>query len=362
MELQIDPIFLYKKSAHGKLQIWSIRSQGDEIIITWGEDGGRQQTQVESIDYGLAGRTLDEQILSRVNSRVNGKLDQGYVQDRAYALMNKPVNRLGLKKPMLAASFDSVRDIDFSTSVMQCKYDGHRCLINRDGDDYQAYSRNGKPIETIYEIMEAVKQINLPDGYTLDGELYHHCSPLQTITSWVKRRQSMTQYLSYIVYDLITPDAKFYPQRLQELLKLNIKRPIKLAPTDISIVEDRIPNMLDKSIDAGYEGLILRRDGFPYEDGKRSKGLVKIKRWMDDEFKVISIKQSKEGYAVLKCIMDSGVTFDATAPGTMDDKFDIWRDREQWIGKFVSIQYANLTKDGKPFHPIATMWRDKGEE
>lgn len=361
MEMQIDPIYLYKKSANGKLQVWSIKSEDDEIIISWGEDGGRQQIQSECIDYGLAGRTLDEQIISRVNSRVNGKLDQGYVHDRGHALINEPVNRLGLKKPMLATKFKDVKGIDFLSSVVQCKYDGHRCLINRDGGDFQAYSRNGKPIEAIHEILEAVKESYLPDGYTLDGELYHHRTPLQTISSWVKRRQPMTAKLVYIVYDVLTPDEKLYYQRYQMLQKLNLWGPIQIAPTDVNVVEAQIPMMLKASIEDGYEGLILRRDGFAYEDGKRSKGLVKIKQWMDDEFKVISIKQSKEGYAVLKCIMESGVTFEATAPGTMDEKFDVWLYRESWIGKFVNVQYANLTKAGKPFHPIATMWREPGE-
>jgi DNA ligase-1 len=362
MEVCVDPIKLYRQAANGKLQVWSISAEVDIITIRWGEEHGQLQEQTEEVECGLAGRSIEEQVLSRVTSRINGKIDQGYSDNRIFAINNKPVNRMGLKKPMLAAKLDTVKDIDFPSSVVQCKYDGHRCLINRDGDEYQAYSRNGKAIETIPEIVDAVRKSHLPDGYTLDGELYHHGSPLQTITSWVKRRQPMTSNLAYIVYDIITPDEKFYSQRFQILINLNLKLPIQIAPTDANVTEEQIPFMLDESIKAGYEGLILRRDGFAYQDGKRSKGLVKIKQWIDDEFKVISIKQSTEGYAVLRCIMNSGVTFEATAPGSMEEKFVIWMNKDSYIGKFVNVQYANLTKAGKPFHPIATMWRNKDEE
>jgi ATP-dependent DNA ligase len=363
MVLDIQPITLYRKSAHNKLQVWIISASGSLITIEWGEEGGVLQTQYENVEEGLGGRTLDEQVISRVDSRISAKIATGYVRERSKAIANKAVNKLGLNKPMLATKYADAKDIDYPTSVMQCKYDGHRCLIHFDGQDYTAYSRRGNLITSISEIMDAVKRSKLQPGQTLDGELYHHGTRLQTITSWVKRRQPATTLLSYVVYDLMTPEEIFYNQRYSLLLNMELSKPIKLAPTDTTnFTEEQVPSMLSASIAAGYEGLILRRDGFPYQDGKRSKSLIKIKAWEDEEFVVIDITQSREGYALLVCKMESGKEFGATAPGTMEEKYEVWERRDEFIGKHVNVQYANLTDEGKPFHPTATGWRDKENE
>lgn len=362
MDMQVDPITLYRKTAANKLQEWTISANVDVITITWGEVFGAKQTQTEFIEDGLAGRSLYEQILSRIDSRINNKIDAGYVRDPNIARRNKPVNALGLNKPMLAAKFADVKDIDYSTTWAQCKYDGHRCLIHFDGDTYTAYSRNGKHITAITEIMEAVKLSGMMPNTTLDGELYHHGTPLQTISSWVKRRQPSTTKLVYMIYDMMMLDNLHYQYRHDELSKLNLSNPLILAPTDKNITEESIPRMLDASIAAGYEGLILRRDGFSYQDGKRSKGLVKVKKWLDDEFEVIDIIESKDGYGILVCITEDSKEFRATAPGTFEDKTEVLLFRNTYIGLKVNVQFANWTKEGKPFHPIATGWRDIANE
>jgi len=362
MEVKIETTYLYRQDASGKLQVWSIYHEDDAIFISWGDDGGLQQVQEELIEDGLAGRSLNEQLISRVNSRINKKLDQGYVTDRLHAINNKPVNKLGFLKPMLAYPFNRVCKIDYKSSMMQCKYDGHRCLIHYDGTEYTAYSRNGKIIATIPEIMYEIKLSGLNPGDTLDGELYIHGYSLQKITSLVKRRQPMTKQLLYIVYDVITEEKLYYTARLAIIAGLCLRHPVYYAPTDLNFDESDISRMLSRSIEDGYEGLILRRDGFAYEDGKRSKGLVKIKRFEDDEFKVVEIIPSKEGYGILVCVMKSGIQFRVTAPGDFEEKLYALDEKAQFIGKFVNVKYANLTDTGKPFHPIATMWRNKDEE
>ena len=353
---------LYRQSNSGKLQIWSIFHENDSIFISWGDYGGLQQTQEEYVDGGLAGRSLYEQIESRIQSRINKKLDQGYITDKLRAMSSKPVNKLGLLKPMLATPFGKVKDIDYSTSTIQYKYDGHRCLIHYDGTEYTAYSRNGKPITTIPEIVSAVAASDLQPGDTLDGELYHHEAYLQTITSWVKRRQDKTKELVYIVYDVITEEELYYAARLAIISNLNFEHPVLAAPTNMNVSENEIHRMLNSALESGYEGLILRRDGFTYEDGKRSKGLVKIKRFEDNEFRVIDILESKDGYGILVCVMQNGDEFRVTAPGDFEEKLHCLEYKSRYIGKFVNVKYANLTEAGKPFHPVATMWRDKDNE
>lgn len=366
MEIEIETTYLYRQSASGKLQIWTIHSEDDEIVIQWGDLCGAQQEQREVVDFGLAGRSQFEQMMSRINSRINKKLDRGYTRNRLAAENNKPTNALGLRRPMLAARYNTVKEIDFDRSKLQLKYDGHRCLIHFDGDEYTAYSRNGKPIEIIHEILAAVKLSGLKPGETLDGELYHHGTPLQTITSWAKRRQQNTRKLSYIVYDMI-PSAEvvsklWFDDRYSKLISMCLPSPIYIALTSQCVAEIDIADAMKNARSSGYEGLIIRQPNMPYQDGKRSNGIVKVKTWLDDEFKVIEILESNDGWARLRCEMPNGKIFGCSAPGTMEEKCKVWINQHLYLDKYVRVEYANLTAEGKPFHPIATMWRDKSAE
>ena len=92
------------------------------------------------------------------------------------------------------------------------------------------------------------------------------------------------------------------------------------------------------------------------------RGLSKIKQFDDDEFPVIAIRPSAEGYAILTCALPNGETVDATAPGTMEEKHKTMKQKNKYLGRTVQLKYAGVTKDGIPFHPVATMWRNKKDE
>lgn len=82
-----------------------------------------------------------------------------------------------------------------------------------------------------------------------------------------------------------------------------------------------------------------------------------MKKWFDYEFLVINIKESADGWAILTCII-SNKTFTVSAPGTMSEKIHVLNNMEDYIGKKVTVKYSQITKDGIPFHPVATGWRD----
>ena len=98
-------------------------------------------------------------------------------------------NAMGLKKPMLAKAVDKCKNNFLHNCFIQYKYDGNRCLVHHGENGLVAYSRNGKPMKNLEHILN---DINIPKGMTLDGEIYHHGTPLQTIVSWVKRLQPDT--------------------------------------------------------------------------------------------------------------------------------------------------------------------------
>lgn len=349
---------LYAKDVNGTIRVWNITAHDSGLTITHGVLGGSKQTKEEQIMTGDAHKSKEEKIYSRYLSRINSKTDAGYMENLDEAKKAKRVNGMGLLRPMLAAPIKNVRGIKYENAFYQHKYDGNRCLVTKRNDKVIAYSRNGKPISSIGHIIQGIE---LGEGQTIDGELYCHGVVLQTICSWIKREQDATLNLSLRVYDIVEDSP--YIDRLSSLRSLQLGDNASLVPTYRVESEQALDDFLEGSLREGYEGGILRWGEVGYQDGKRSKNLAKIKVFEDDEYRVVDIEESKDGWAILVCIMNaSDKTFRVSAPGSMDHKYDVAREPHLYIGKKVQVKYANLTKDGIPFHPVATMFRDKHEE
>lgn len=354
-------ITMYMKDNTGKVRVWSIEAIGNDIVIHHGQLGGSMQTKVEIINEGKGGRTTQDQVLSRIASRVSKQRDKGYSSDIESAFI-RPTNSLGLPKPMLAKRYDQVANVDLKYSFVQHKYNGHRCIIGNVNGNIIAYSRNGKLITSIKHITDNIK---LDEGEFIDGELYKHGISLQTISSLIKREQQNTANLDFIAYDMIKDVP--YSERYLRLLSLT-DAPHKPIPniilartkhiSQIVSVKDELMNSIDK----GYEGLIIRQGDNGYEDGKRSHSLIKVKKCFDDEFEIVFVHSSIDNWAILECVTNEGKSFRVSAPGTIKEKEYILNNYENYIGKYVTVEYFELTNNGTPFHPIAIAFRDKIEE
>lgn len=348
---------LYAKANDGSIRVWEIGFEDDVIVINHGTLGGVIQHKTEEVEAGKAGRDRFDQIVSRMNSRVNKKIDAGYTESLENARSNKRTNSIGMLKPMLAITLDKIKKANYRGAIVQHKYDGNRCLVTNQDGRIIAYSRNGKPMKNLEHIL---KDIHIPEGMTIDGEIYCHGFPLQVICSWIKRKQEATEKLKYHVYDVIHRNT--YSYRLSMLHRLGLINASSVVPSTIVNSFEEVQSEFRKSRNEGYEGLIVRLEEYGYEDGKRSKGLIKVKEWIDDEFLVTDIHQSVDGWGILTCHMRTGKTFTVSAPGNMHDKRYVLENKNDFIGKKVRVEYAQLTKDGIPFHPVATMWRHKESE
>lgn len=389
-----SPTTLYKRNSNGSVQQWTISGTGTSLTIKWGREGGKVQTKTETITEGKSTRTQAEQMESRINSRINKQRDKGYADTPTVSR----TNGLGFQLPMLATGLDKISDtsgLDKRTFV-QYKYDGHRCLITKKDGVMYAYSRNGKVIDTIPHILQEASRI--AEGETLDGELYIHGKSLQTISSYVKKRRLDYESIRYKLYDVISnnpfiirlthirglfepasetttsrngstknePKAAIAADTDNRFPSRPVIRPnnmdvqfIDVAPT-WRLVD--IDNEHSVAVRKGYEGLILRRGDDGYETGKRSKNLIKVKSFADDEFAVFNVSTSSDGWGILHLSSRSGNPFTVTSPGTFAQKTLVAQHPKKYINKKINVKYAYLTADGIPFHPVATMWRDPDSE
>lgn len=343
--------------------------EGASIILQYARTlGGKVTRKVHPATPKNLGRSNEttalEQAQLELDSRTNKQKDKGYVetQDAAQA---PSTNTLGFLKPMLAQSIEKVNpeDIDWDNAYAQKKLDGHRAMWK----DGTLYSRAGKVIE-LPHVAEAIHEAGLQHMH-LDGELYLHGKTLQEISSLVKRRQEGTEELVYHIYDVV--DEKPWPIRASWLAEtlFEVGRPI---PGIQALRCRKVPTFEalqayhEENLAAGYEGTMLRWGSVGYQDGKRSKHLLKLKNFLDSEFKVVGFRRgvpyvtSKGTFEVPVWVCDAGngQTFTCTAQGDMYEKHALWETRDDHVGKQLTVKFHYLSKDGIPQLPVALRFRD----
>jgi DNA ligase-1 len=349
---------MYRKHVNG-LGTWRIGSDGPSVRIAHAtSEGGQEVWHEERVTLNSSGRSMEEQVDLRIRSRISRQRDRGYTESREEALQGN-TNQMGLPLPMLAQPIKKVKNINYVDAVLQLKLNGHRCLAtNRDGK-ILLYSRQGKPINLPHVAKFLAPR--LPEGTILDGELYHHGTALQTIGSWIKKQQPESLKLSYCCYDLISQET--YRDRHSELVDIlpawDTALPVKVLPIipyvskEVEVRAFRMARLLN------YEGLILRTNDRPYEDGVRSASLLKIKEFLDCEVTVTDvIRAEKSGTAICICLTDDGKEVKVVPPGNQAEKARVLSEREAFIGRRLTIDYAELTEDGIPAQPVAREWRD----
>lgn len=348
---------LYRKTSLG-ISTWRIWAEN--AAVYYGHcmvEGGAEQVHQEQVVLNQSGRTMEEQIRLEMRSRISRQLDKGYKPTRAEALKGS-TNQLGLVNPMLAKPIEDVALTDFRNVFVQPKLDGHRCLITKQDGEIIAYTRKGKLIDTIPHILVDIARW-LPDGYTLDGELYIHGKKLQEISSLIKRKQQGSADLQYHFYDIVANEP--FAERLREMQTMSshiLTLSISLVDTKRVLSMAEVYFWFDQFRSRGLEGAITRVSSRGYEDAKRSAQLLKVKAWQDMEVTVVDIRPSKDGWGICLVKMPDGKTFDISAPGNIAEKTFALINKDKYIGKKLTIDYASLTNDGLPFHASALRWRD----
>jgi DNA ligase-1 len=357
---------LYRKNSLGigTWRVWGTAegvSFGTVHIAHATVEGGSEVGHTDPVVTNASGRRIEEQLKLEINSRISRQLDKGYKHSRDEAILGS-TNQLGLVNPMLAQPLDKVtiKQHMFGDAYVQNKFDGHRCLITRQGGELIAYTRKGKPITTIPHILEDCFNW-MQDGDTLDGELYIHGVALQAISSLIKREQGESRRLCYHWYDLADRTRVFGDRyRMMKDLYANVRTPqIVLVPTTKVERMAEVYEHFKKARDEGYEGSMLRVSTHGYQDAKRSDQLIKIKERHDCEVTVLGARSSSQGWAILRVKTDWGVQMDISAPGSVAQKTEVLQNIASYIGKRLTIEYAMLTADKVPFHAVATRWHEE---
>ena len=275
-------------------------------------------------------------------------------------------------KPMLAhpvGGYERIKDEDWPL-YSQYKLDGVRCVIQAEklpfdmGYDVVAYSRTGKEWKNIRHILEDLRPFfQKHPNVVLDGELYNHKfkDDFEQIISMV-RKTKPTDYdrkvskicVQFHCYDMINRKMNFKTREAWLWNNLPTSNCIKTVPSYRVDDTEEVDVYHEKSLNAGYEGSILRKDK-PYEC-KRSFNLLKVKDFFDTEATIVGFVEGKgkRKGTVGKFIAEDkdGVMFGMPVMDKFKYLQDNFKAMQGWIGKTATFTYFERTKAGSYRHPL----------
>lgn len=191
-------------------------------------------------------------------------------------------------KPMLAckSTDEQLKELTYPL-IATPKIDGFRCTIVNG----KPQTRSGKPIEN-----KAIRQL-LEDTFTeddyVDGELIIDNNFSLTSSILRSHNKPVPAELRYIVFDYDMDTTQVYEQRINNLMnELPTNTFIETIPFKVVSNYEQLLEYEQAMLDNGYEGLVLRSFRHRYKNGRstiREQGMVKVKRFIDEEAIIITV-------------------------------------------------------------------------
>lgn len=367
---------LYKQASTGKIQEWTIATEGNVIVTTWGQKGGKLQTTRDEIKEGKnIGRsnatTPEQQAEAEAKATWEKKLKKGYLKKAKDAAAGKVDSVIeGGVWPMLAHRFDKYGSKIVWPAYVQPKFDGHRCIAMVDATGKcTLWSRSRKRINTMPHIVKAIEALGARST-AFDGELYTHAykDDFEAITKLIKRDEPADghEIVEYHMYDMALPVDNDFETRHLALRGFLAKasKPLVLVETVEVADESEAIAAFEKFIGQGYEGAMLRNKLGPYiqHPTKRSYDLQKIKEFDDAEFEIVGVIEGRgklAGHGIFVCKTDKGSQFEVKMKGDTSALKDFLKDSKKYVGQMLTVQYQGMTnKSGVPRFPVGLRLRN----
>lgn len=292
-------------------------------------------------------------------------------------------------KPMLISNDEYDLDkLDYSNMYISIKRDGIRAEIDNTGIKNRSLKtiRNKKIQEYFKKLYES-----LPDDVIIEGEIYSPTTPLRTMSGICNSLDyEVPQDTKIYIFDIYDPDATF-EIRMSMLKKLEELIPITLVEEIRVYSKEEVLEYYDEVIEKGYEGCVLKNGNKKYKQGRTTinQGIIyKLKPIRTDDLKIIGINERMKNLnksevnelghkykrntvadkaptsiaATFNCLMDNGEETKVTITGTEAERKEIWKNKANYIGKYVVVKSMDYGAKNKLRHPRMIGIKDQIEK
>lgn len=282
-------------------------------------------------------------------------------------------------KPMLAVSSDKLKALKFPYYASP-KLDGIRCCIFGG----VAYSRSLKQIPNKSVQAWANKHSASLEG--LDGELIvgSPAAPdvFNVTTSAIMQHEGSPDFKFY-VFDLIEPQGFDFSTRLLRMQQRDFTFPDRVSFLKQKLVQTQedLNAYESKCLEYGYEGVMLKAPSGFYKCGRSgttNPEIIKVKRFVDSEFEIVGFEAlysnqneaeidelghtkrstKKEGLIAqetlgkILCKTSDGIVFGVGSGFTQAQREDMWKTKDNLIGKLAKVKYFEVGVKDAPRFPV----------
>ncbi len=272
---------------------------------------------------------------------------------------------------VLAKSFEGTakqfKSLEEDTWMISTKLDGCRCIAIREDSKWSFWSRQGKEFLTLDTLAKSLNTTDLPDGTVLDGEICiiddNGLEDFQGIMKVIRKKDYTIESPMYKVFDMLIKE-EFYSKTSKTTLseRLSNYDTYKMSTADcvskveqVEYTEEAFAEWNKKVEDNGWEGLMLRKD--TTYSGKRTNDLLKVKKFLDDEYVVESLETgtvvyqekdigsvSYQGVTTMN-ILHKGNKVGVGSGLSKEQRLYYIDNPDELIGKTINVQFFEYTKN-----------------
>lgn len=270
---------------------------------------------------------------------------------------------------------------------VQPKLDGFRCVARIQNGEVVLTTNNKKQYPWFEGLRTSIKTLLDGEEYIdgLDGELYTHQlydaddNPLDSKSRFsmissmcgIRNKEPHPQedQLNFVVFDLVDMSGTI-PQHerfkmLNKIFKKKLPNVIKCKTVKIKTLDDLIKRS-STFLEQGYEGTMIRAYDFCYSHGKRSQYIRKYKNFIDEEYIIVDAQKDSgvdDEYFVWICETKDNhgkkVQFKAKPQGSRLLRQEMYASRDDYIGRYLTVKYQELSDNGIPRFPVGVSIRDE---
>lgn len=283
----------------------------------------------------------------------------------------------------LCQKYTKIDFLPFNNTYVSRKLDGVRVLAIKEGESFKFYSRRGKEFKTLDVLkIEMNHHFQGCSNIVLDGEICiinNKVEDFNDIVSQIKRKNYTIKNPRFLIFDYLSLEEfkkgisnRMFYERYLNLLKIDASKEYKtFRILKQTLLNDKkeLTEVIEEANERGWEGLILRNCYSSYA-GKRTKNLLKVKKFHEHEFKIIGVLEGEghfkgilgafkiEGeYGNKKIVSKVGSGFkqtfykneknqpDYTKPDEKGDRVIFWNSKDILIGQIITVKFFEVCEN-----------------
>ena len=355
---------LYKQTKTGAIQQWTVSVLSNVITVEQGQTNGKLQTYSTECSGKNIGRsnesTPEDQAVLEANAKWAKQVKSGYTEDKSgvitVELPQKVKNYFGNESNVIFPC-----EASYKLNGVNAEYvrdDSGLWLKSRGGDKYPMIEHHVKHVTNLMDLLG----VN-----NLSGEIYKHGEWLQDITGAVKKPNELTKSLEFHVFDIPKHEGNYDTRNslLDSVFGcLSDACIVDIVESFYVTSHEDLRDLHTIAIEKGFEGIVINNLRGLHKYNERSSDIFKMKLAVDSEFKIIGYKLDKNHQVVFECLVGDKYNTDLTATfwvkpkGTKEQREVIRKDVENWVGKWLKVEFESYSKAGVPTKPVGICLRD----